>query len=168
MTLVVTQAGLAKAMQADQRGISFKITHVGIGTTGYTPDSSMTELQSESVRVALSGGKEISSNQMHLTALFDGEAEIIGREVGFYLEDGTLFAVDSHPTDVLVYKSASTGSRVLEGFDLIFEAIPPNSITVDTSGDLTFYYAHSFAVMAVAQINNMRRSLINLKHFYFN
>ena len=56
MTLIVTQAGLDKVVQADISGISLIIAEVGIGLNGYTPDSTMTALQNESVRAALTGG----------------------------------------------------------------------------------------------------------------
>jgi len=162
MALTVTQAGLDKAVQADLASVSFKITHVALGANGYIPNKEMSALQNEiaGTRVALSGGENVAPNQIHLTALFDQNTTITAREIGFYLEDGTLFAVDSHPSDVLVYKKPSTKS--IEAFDLILDAVPPGSITVNTAGDLSLYYAGSFAVMATAQIHNMRRTLINL------
>jgi phage-related tail fiber protein len=140
MTLVVTQVGLDKATQADVQGVNLKITHVAVGLNGYTPDNTKTALQNEFARVAISGGKNINDNQVHLTAMFEGEGEINGREIGFYLEDGTLFAIDSHPTDIILYKSATTGARALEGFDLVLDGVPPNSITVDITGDIVINF----------------------------
>ncbi|WP_022940108.1 phage tail protein [Psychromonas hadalis] len=160
MSLIITEIGLEKAMQADEQGVSFKITHVGVGLNGYTPDKKMSALQNEFKRVEIAGGTQVAGNQIHLTALFDGDEEINGRELGFYLKDGTLFAIESHPTNLLTYKSPS--SKVIEAFDLILEGVPPNSITVDSTGDLSLYYADTFAVMGTAQINNMRRTLSNL------
>jgi len=144
MALVITKAGLEKAIDASLQGISFKITHVGVGTTGYVPNKAQTSLKSESARLAISGGKQINSNQIHLTAMFDGDAEIIGREVGFYLEDGTLFAVDSDPNTIIMYKSGSNGSRALEAFDLILDSVPADSITVDVTGDLVVNFDDKF------------------------
>ena len=157
MALTVTQVGLNKAVQASQGGISLQITHVGLGTQGYVPNKNMTALKNEVARVLIAGGENVASDQVHLTALFDGDEEITAYEIGFYLSDGTLFAVDSDPDNVLVYKHST--AKVVEAFDLILDAVPPDSITVNTSGDLSLYYAESFAVMAVAQINNMRRSI---------
>lgn len=159
MTLTVTQAGLNKAVQASSGGVSLQITHVGLGTAGYVPNKNMTALRNEVSRVQISGGANAAGNQVHLTALFDSDKEITAYEVGFYLSDGTLFAVDSDPDDVLVYKHQS--AKVIEAFDLILDAVPPDSITVNTSGNLSLYYASSFATMAIAQIDNMRRSIVN-------
>ncbi|WP_051303251.1 phage tail protein [Psychromonas aquimarina] len=157
MSLTVTQAGLNNAVQASAKGISLQITHVALGTRGYVPHRNMTALQHEIIRVPIAGGANVAGNQVHLTALFDSDVEITAYEIGFFLADGTLFAVDSHPSDVLVYKHQS--AKVVEAFDLILDAVPPGSITVNTTGDINLYYAESFAVMAAAQINNMRRSV---------
>ena len=150
MALIVTQIGLEKAIQADLQGVSFKITAVGVGLNGYVPNKTMTALQNEFKRVVISGGKQIADNHIHFTALFDGADEITGREIGFYLEDGTLFAIDSHPTNILLYKAPTDKSRALEGFDLILDAVPTNSITVDVTGDLVINFDKEFGALQFA------------------
>lgn len=161
MALIITTLGLNKAITANQQGLKVKITHVAIGTAGYVPNASMTTLQSEVSRKGISGGKDVAGNQIHLTAIFDDAFEITAREIGFFTEDGTLFAIDSSgPTSILIHKSKT--AKLVQAFDLILDQVPPSSVTVDTSGALNMYYADIFATMATAQINNMRRSLINL------
>lgn len=157
--MVVTQAGLNKALSADSLGVSLKITHVAMGGSGYEPDRNVTALKDELVRVAITGGEIVSGNQIHLTAVFAEGLAFIAREIGFFLEDGTLFALESDPTDVLSYKNEST--QLIEGFDLVLDTVPPDSISVDVTGDLSLYYASSLAVCANAQINNMRRTIVN-------
>ena len=163
MALVITQAGLNKAIDASLQGISFKITHVGVGATGYVPDIEQDSLKNEITRLAISGGKKINSNQIHLTALFDGESEIIGREIGFYLEDGTLFAVDSDPDIIIMYKSGSNGSRALEAFDLILDSVPADSITVDVTGDLTLNFDKDFEEIKQFTIDELSKYSPTLK-----
>lgn len=151
--VVITQAGLNAAVSA---GVEIKISHVAVGTSGYAPARSRTALASEVARVPVAGAKQVNGNQWHLTADFtDGVFAV--REVGFYLSDGTLFAVWSHPTNVLFYKTAL--GRVVQGFDLTLDGVPAENITVQASGDLSFYYAPEFTVMATAQIGNMARHL---------
>jgi hypothetical protein len=100
----------------------------------------MTALKNETVRKQLTGGKNVTPNQLQIQALFDDEGvEIIGREIGFFLDDGTLFAIDSHPINIITYKSASNGSKVLETFDLILDSVPPNTVTVSVFGDMTLH-----------------------------
>lgn len=159
MALIVTQAGLNLAISADTQGVGLKITHVAVGGSGYEPLRTAVALKNELLRVPISGGENVAGNQIHLTAVFDEGAAFTAREIGFFLEDGTLFAVESHPTNILAYKRE--GTRVIEGFDLILDAVPPESVVVDITGDLSLYYATSLAVCANAQINNMRRSIEN-------
>ena len=160
MALTITSLGLSKAVNADLQGLALKITHVGIGLNGYEPNKAQTKLQNEVVKVQIHGGKKISENQVHLTALFEDDGEIKGREVGFYLSDGTLFAVDSDPVHIIMYKSGSNGSAVIESFDLVLDSVPPNSITVDVTGDLGISFEKEFATIATAQINTMSRQVI--------
>ena len=88
---VITQAGLNAAVSADSSGIKITVTHIGAGTAGYTPTRNRTALSQEVVRVPVAGGQKVSDTQWHLTAEFTSH-EFAAREVGFYLEDGTLFA----------------------------------------------------------------------------
>lgn len=157
MTLIVTQAGLTQALRADSLGISLKITHVALGSEGYRPTKKTTALKNELLRVPVAGGKNVDGNQIHITAVFDQKITIKAREIGFFLEDGTLFAVDSAPVNVLIYKAPST--VLVKAFDLILDAVPLASVTVDLSGDLNLYYVEPFAQMAITQINNARRSV---------
>ena len=157
MSLTVTQAGLNKAINASLSGISLKITHVALGSSGYNPTTTRTSLSTEIERVPVSGAANASGNQIHLTAVFDSNQQYIAREVGFFLEDGTLFAVDSHPSDILVYKSSN--SVVIEAFDLILDVVPPNSITVNTTGDLSLIYSTEFVQFSTAIMDNMRRQI---------
>jgi len=142
MALTITQAGLNQAVQASANGISLDITHVALGTAGYTPSRSATSLQAEVARSPISGGANVSDTQIHLTAVFNDNNQFSAKEIGFFLSDGTLFAVDSHPTDVLIYKHSS--ATLIEAFDLTLDAVPASSITVNTTGDLSLYYAEEF------------------------
>ena len=150
MALQITQVGLNKAVQASANGISLEITHVAFGASGYNPSRNQTSLQNEILRRAVAGGNNVAPNQVHLTTIFEEGTQFTAREIGFYLTDGTLFAVDSHPTDILVYKDDT--AKCIEAFDLILDAVPPDSITVNTSGDLSLYYAEEFAKFAISTL----------------
>lgn len=157
---VITQAGLNAAVSADSSGIKITVTHIGAGTAGYTPTRNRTALSQEVVRVPVAGGQKVSDTQWHLTAEFTSH-EFAAREVGFYLEDGTLFAVWSHPSNVLFHKTEL--GRIVQAFDLVLEAVPAQSITVNTSGDLSLYYAPEFMDMTIAQ-TQMATSQIRTMH----
>lgn len=148
----ITQIGLDKAVAASAGGFAVKITHIGAGTSGYNPLRSRQSLSNEVVRVPLAGGRDVSANQVHLTGIFD-TGEFACRELGFYLEDGTLFSVVSHPTNTIFYKTAL--NKVVQAFDLSLDAVPMDSVTVDTTGDLNLFYATEMSQLATADLSSM-------------
>ena len=82
------------------------------------------------------------------------------REVGFYLEDGTLFAVYSEPDKALAYKSPEVD--LLLAFDLALTGVPSGSVNIIDQGvDLNILIAPELARMASAEVRNMYRTLRN-------
>ena len=102
------------------------------GEAAYTPHQGLVRLQAERARYPIADGKAVSSTQVHLTALADGTAEFWVREVGFYLADGTCLAIWSDPARPLAYKAA--GVDLLLAYDLVLSALPPGSVTVQSTG----------------------------------
>ena len=132
MSLLITDAGIAASVQAGELGISYKITEISIGTEGYTPTADQTELQNEVQRKAITRGEVIGLSQLHFETVWDGEEEFEGKELGYWLEDGTLFAVDSRDGEVITYKRRDT--VVTEACELNLAASTINNITVELIG----------------------------------
>jgi hypothetical protein len=151
----ITLAGLQAAWNATNTGISAEITHVGLGSGGYTPSTGQTALEDEKHRIEIAGGTLAGPTQIHLTAMDNSDLEFWVREVGFYLADGTLFAVWSTSEGPLAYKSASL--PLVVAFDLDLSALPADSITVSTTGTLNLFLADELTRMATAQIDAMTR-----------
>lgn len=128
---VITTKGLAAVFNAQNDGVAAKITHIGLGEHGRTPSKNELALTSERMRVPIADGQRIDEHQIHVTALADGETEFWVKEIGFFLEDGTMLAVWS-ATQPLAYKSAMV--PLLLGFDLKLEALPAGSVTVTGTG----------------------------------
>lgn len=106
---ILTDAGLAAMRNADATGIAAKITHVALGDVGATPVPTVQALQNERLRVACFSGGVTGSKQVTITANADaGMPEFFVREIGFFLENGTLFAFWSHPEQALGYRSQTT------------------------------------------------------------
>ena len=132
LTPIITTAGINAVFNADNDGLKATIKEIALGDTGWTPDNTATKLQSEKRRIPILGGERINSQQIHLTAVEDGtDLEYWVREVGFYLEDGTLIAIWSKANQSLAYKSASID--LLLAFDLLLSALPADSVTIDGS-----------------------------------
>lgn len=135
MSLLITDAGIAASVQAGELGISYKITEISIGTEGYTPTADQTELQNEVQRKAITRGEVIGLSQLHFETVWDGDEEFEGKELGYWLEDGTLFAVDSRDGEVITYKRRDT--VVTEACELNLAASTIENITVELIGTPT-------------------------------
>ncbi|RXJ70597.1 hypothetical protein CS022_22720 [Veronia nyctiphanis] len=80
------------------------------------------------------------------------------REVGFFLEDGTLFAVYSEPGKALAYKSPEID--LLLAFDVVLAGVPADSVTIiDRGADLNLLVAPELAKMAATHVDHLRRYL---------
>ena len=132
MSLVITDAGIAASIQAGELGIQYKITHISIGREGYVPTADQTELRNEIQRKAITKGEHIGLGRLHFETVWDGQEEFEGKELGYWLEDGTLFAVDSRNGEVITYKRADT--VVTEAVELTLSASSLSNITVELMG----------------------------------
>lgn len=132
MSLVITDAGIAAATKAKELGIEYKITHISIGSEGYTPSKSQTALKAEILKRALTRGDVIAPGRLHFETIWDGDEEFVGKELGYWLEDGTLFAVDSREGAVITYKHKT--SVITEGCELNLSASSIENITVELIG----------------------------------
>ncbi|MEE1888498.1 phage tail-collar fiber domain-containing protein [Pseudomonas carassii] len=156
---VITKAGLAAVWRADNSGLAVKITHIALGTAGYSPSTEQKALRTEAARHVIAGGERLGNNQLHLTAIADGAHAFWVREVGFVLEDGTLFAVWSHPSEALAYKPA--GTDLLLAYDLSLSALPADSVTIVSNGaGLSLTLAAPLAAQASALIAEQLRNLL--------
>ncbi|WP_095169674.1 phage tail protein [Pseudomonas sp. Irchel 3H3] len=155
---VITKAGLSAVWRKDKTGLAAQITHVVIGTAGYTPANTQTALRNQVAVYPISDGETLSSTLLHVTAVADGPQAIWVREIGYLLSDGTLFAVWSHATDVLAYKPA--GNKLLLAYDLSLTALPPDSVTITSTGaGLNLALSEELAALATASIAEMLRGL---------
>lgn len=155
----ITEAGLAAIWRSTHDGVAAQITHIGLGDAAYDPDQSQTKLRAEKTRYPVSDGKKLGSSQIHLTAVADDEKSFWVREVGFFLSDGTLLAVWSDPKRALAYKSAD--AELLLAYDLSLTALPPGSVTIQSSGaGLNLTMAAELAALATVQIAELRRGVM--------
>ncbi|HGY3554939.1 TPA: phage tail protein [Pseudomonas putida] len=154
----ITKAGLAAIWNATSTGLSAEISHIGLGSAGYTPSADQKILRAQVVKYPISGGQKLSSTLIHLTAVADDAAAFWVREVGFFLSDGTLLAVWSNATEALTYKSANT--ELLLAYDLSLEALPANSVTINsTSAGLNLTMAEPITALATAMVAEQLRNL---------
>ena len=136
--LILTEAGLAAALAAKEGGFAVDITHMVAGDAAYEVETgasgrtAQTELQNELQRVEISEAIERGNGQTSIAAVFDGPGDFYVREIGILLDDGTLYAVVSHPRQAMFWKSAiSTGYVTV---DLVLGAADPENVRVIAGG----------------------------------
>ena len=158
----VTDAGLNALINAQGTGLAVSISHIALGAAGYNPQSSLTALVDEKMRVPVASGHNLGGGHFHVIALAQGEAEFFVREMGFVLEDGTLFAVWSDPSQILAWKGEGVDLHL--GFDLSLTAMPAESVTVVTGElNMNLTMATEQIERARVHIRTMRRQ-IKLQH----
>lgn len=154
MSLLITNAGIAASIHAGELGVSYKITHIAIGLEGYLPTLDQTQLKNEVAREALTRGSVPVLGQLHFEAVFADKKEFEGKEIGYYLEDGTLFAVDSRDGEILSLKRSNT--IITEALELNLAGSSIENITVEIMG--TPYASEAVAgiakIAAIEQMNS--------------
>lgn len=159
LTPVITHTGLQSVFNASHTGLTAEITHIVLGDVGYNPTPNRTRLARERLRVPVADGKLIGTKQLHVTAMAEGGAsEFWVREVGFIANSEFLLAVWSHDNQPLAYKARDVD--LLLAFDLVFDALPANSVIIQETGqNLNLVMATELVQLATAQIETMHRQL---------
>jgi hypothetical protein len=137
----ITNAGLAAANSASVGGIQVAITHIALGDgAAYTPTGTETALVNERLRVAISGYVRLNATAHKVFGDFiaaNPAAEFAATEIGFFLADGTLFAVYSPGTGSIVYIDSEV--NFIAAYTLNLSGVPTGSVTVtvDTTASAT-------------------------------
>ena len=163
LVATITQAGMRAALNAQQNGMKINIASVGVGDRAYTPSDNLTKLYNEQERVPILSS-EVNTDEKSITvhAILQSNKQYWIREVGFYLDDGTLFAVWSDPNYILGYKTDI--SQFLIGFKMKLTTVPISSIQIiNQNVDLNLFYAEEFTQFADS-IANLGYSILDLKN----
>lgn len=158
-TPLVTKAGFAAAMAASAGGFAVNITHVAVGSSGYVVQTNssgkatQTALFGERQRVEVQDARDVGNGQTDISFVVEGPGDYFIKELGFYLEDGTLFAIASDPDQGLIWKSSL--SRAAIALELVFEAVDPGSVTIVAAGPpLQLLMTKEIAVLSTFALRN--------------
>ena len=133
INIVITDAGLAEVVNAEQTGTApVVLTQVGLGTGQYTAQASQTALTGEFKRIEAVAGGAIGDNALHLSVHDAGNDTYTVYELGVYTASGTLFAVYSQPVPIIQKAAAA---HMLLALDMVLTNVDPDSVTV---GDTNF------------------------------
>ena len=138
LTPIITVQGLQAVFNANHTGLEATISQIALGDQAYTVpvdsdgQATQTALRNEQQRVNIADGQRTTPQQIDMSFIVDGPGTYWVRELGFYLADGTLFAVWSDPTTTLAWKSDLV--PLITGLELVLTALPTDAITVQSSG----------------------------------
>lgn len=133
LKLLVTPAGRAALVNAKKNGtLPIVLDTVGVTATVFVPTGNEAQLPGEIKRIATIAGGAAAADTIHVTIRDSGSDTYSVRGVGFYLQDGTLFALYGQAA-VVVEKSAQ--ATMLLAMDVQFADIDATSITF---GDTNF------------------------------
>jgi hypothetical protein len=135
---IITTAGLIATR--DAQGVAVRITHIGLGTaSGYEPNKSQTALIAEKLRFPIAYTADVGMNfkQVTIDAIAEQGDPFFYGEIGFFMENGELFAVSSHLGDT-AYLSDSISTTLTYSFGL--SALPPDSVefVIDSESAISY------------------------------
>ncbi|MEO0442722.1 MAG: phage tail protein, partial [Pseudomonadota bacterium] len=143
LTPIITQDGISALIDAKNRGVSARITHVAVGDGHgpYEATADMKALKNELQRAVVAGGEMRGKlqNQLYLNATIkDGGSHIPDvypiYEMGFFLSDGTLFAIYASPQEKLAEKIS--GTDFVLAFDLSLTGVDVGEVRIDGDSHL--------------------------------
>lgn len=133
LKLLVTPAGRAALVNAKKNGtLPIVLDTAGVTAAAFAPTGNEAQLPGEIKRIATIAGGAAAADTIHVTIRDSGSDTYSVRGVGFYLQDGTLFALYGQAA-VVVEKSAQ--ATMLLAMDVQFADIDATSITF---GDTDF------------------------------
>lgn len=136
-TPVITSAGVAAAIAANNLGLDLQITHIALGAGAYNPTGSETALQDRRETAAVGPGSRTDGDTITINAVlpssaYAGAAYNIG-EVGFFAGNpasgGTLFAVASASGESFGSRSSVVADFVVT-IAMTLQGVPAGSVTV--------------------------------------
>ncbi|QMV14732.1 phage tail protein [Vibrio spartinae] len=157
--LVITRKGLDECISAKAKGIQLSLKWVSAGDRAYIPSPDQATLQNELQRVEFGEYQDIGIGQVQAVAKFSGELEYPIRELGFWLESGTLLGIISSPDTTLNYKTKN--GHCIQPVTLDLSNLPSDSVTVVVGMEnFNILIDEEFAQMAKAQVDTMHRQIL--------
>ena len=165
---IITEAGLQAVFNASDTGLEVTISEIALGDEGYVVEVNsdgraiQDALVNEQERVNVAGGKRVDPYQINVSFVADSAMQYWVRELGFYLDDGTLFAIWSDAETPLAWKGA--GSELLAGLEIVLTTLPADVVNVqssDVSLELTLSTEMTQIGSAILDLQRMQTDLVD-------
>lgn len=136
-TPVITSAGVAAAIAANNLGLDLQITHIALGAGAYNPTGAETALQDRRETAAVGPGSRTDGDTITINAVLPSSAYAGAPynicEVGFFAGNpasgGTLFAVASASGESFGSRSSVVADFVVT-IAMTLQGVPAGSVTV--------------------------------------
>ena len=133
--LIITDAGRQAAIDANNNGLTVRMTRIAVGTGQYVPVATQTTLQAQVAVADIARGLAIGSDQVQVSARFTAGAWG-AYELGVFLQDGTLFAVGSSD-QAGDFPTKEAGTDVVVTCTLLISDVPSGSVSVEATVQTT-------------------------------
>ena len=160
LPLIVTDAGRAAAIAANDAGLQLQISEVAIGSGQWTPDETATALKTEIKRLDNLGGAASGPDMIFLSFSDAGNDEYRVGEFGLYSDTGVLFAIYSRTGDWITEKTDE--SILMLSIDIKLDSVPPGSVTV--TGNNFVYPPATETLAGVLKIATQEKVLAGQDH----
>lgn len=134
----ITNAGKNAMLDAQNNGITLRLTHVALGTGKYAPTGNEIALAGELQRwVITNGGIEPATHTVRFSSSITSAQELTAYEIGAFTDTGVLFAVASNTDEPLV--KIYPDITFIASFGLALDDFDVSKITVsqDNEGALS-------------------------------
>ena len=157
----ITEAGALRRAEALKDGPPIKFTELAFGDQGYAlPDDicTLTALKNERARAPIQDAQMLDNHNIAFNFLIETEHEFAVREVGLFLDDGTLYALAAHPDIALLSTSAAAHSVI--SIQINFNDLEVDEYEILTTGPpLELSHDRLWLALIIAQTHNVRNTL---------
>lgn len=165
MTFIIprlTVAGLNAAINAEKTKVEINLSHIGFGDgngVAYNATGTETSLRRERDRQVITGGQKTGPATLQVETVLDGDSTYRIREIGFYTNEGVLFAIWAEQEGP--HLEYTPGFQLALGYTLKFAGIPPDlvNVTVNTP-NLNFLITGPFALLSTEIFRAHRLAII--------
>lgn len=156
ITTLITDAGLAAAINAADQGLKLNLTHIAVGDGQVEPTTASTALSNELERIEILSGAAVDPATLVVSGVLQSATTYRIHEIGIIAEDGTLVAVGYRELGI-VEKAA--GIEYPIQFSMPLTALPTDSVTATAELNLDLAFLGPIASLTASVADMQRRAI---------
>lgn len=156
ITTLITDAGLAAAINAAEQGLKLNLTHIAVGDGQVEPTTASTELNNELERIEILSGASVDPATLVVSGVLQSDTTYRIHEIGVFAEDSTMVAIGFRDLGI-VEKAASIEYPIQ--FSMPLTALPTDSVTATAELNLDLAFLGPIAVLTASVADMQRRAI---------